>query len=132
MLTMCQSLAEIPSSGLNQAMTGYIEAYSNVECLYVLDMRGRQVSDTLCNPDKLKKSKRFLYEPARMGADHSLKEYFIPIQAGLEKFTTEPYISLASGNLCTTLSHVFYHKGGGRHLILCSDMSCKSFQSCQL
>ncbi|MDD3310926.1 EAL domain-containing protein [Pseudodesulfovibrio sp.] len=123
MLTMCHSLAEEPTRGLDRAMTRFIDAYPNVECLYVLDMRGRQVSDTLCNPDKLKKSKRLLYEPARMGADHSLKEYFLPIQAGLEKFTTEPYISLASGNLCTTISHVFYHKGGGRHLILCSDMS---------
>lgn len=132
MLTMCQSLAKTPSRGFNQAMTQYIEDYPNMECVYVLDMRGRQISDTLCNPGKLKKSKRFLYEPARMGADHSLKEYFIPIQAGLEKFTTEPYISLASGNLCTTISHVFYHKGGARHFILCADMSRKSTQSCQL
>ena len=123
MLTMCQSLAETPARGLDRAMTRFIDAYPNLECLYVLDMRGRQVSETLCNPDKLKKSKRLLYEPARLGADHSLKEYFLPIQAGLEKFTTELYISLASGNLCTTISHVFYHKSGGRHLILCADMS---------
>ena len=132
MLTMCQSMAETPSRGLNKAMTRFIDAYPNLECLYVLDMRGRQVSDTLCNPDKLKESKRFLYEPARLGADHSLKEYFLPIQAGLEKFTTEPYISLASGNLCTTISHVFYHKCGGRHLILCADMSRQEHDSCQL
>ncbi|MEF2230961.1 MAG: EAL domain-containing protein [Pseudodesulfovibrio sp.] len=123
MLTMCQSLAETPTRGLDKAMARFIDAYPNLECLYVLDMRGRQVSDTLCNPDKLKKSKRLLYEPARLGADHSLKEYFLPIQAGLEKFTTELYISLASGNLCTTISHVFYQKSGGRHLILCADMS---------
>jgi len=123
LLTMCHSLAEEPTAGLDRAMIRFLDAYPNVECLYVLDMRGRQVSDTLCNPDKLKRSKRLLYEPARMGTDHSLKEYFLPIQAGLEKFTTEPYISLASGNLCTTISHVFYHKSGGRHLILCADMS---------
>jgi len=122
-LTMCQSLAETPTRGMDQALTQFIDIYPNVECLYVLDMKGNQVSETLCNPSKLKKSKRFLYEPARLDADHSLKEYFLPIQAGLEKFTTEPYISLASGNLCTTISHVFYHKGGGRHLILCADMS---------
>ncbi len=122
-LTMCQSLADIPTHGINQALTRYIDTYPNVECLYVLDMKGRQVSDTLCNPGKLKKNKRFLYEPARLGADHSIKEYFLPIQAGLEKFTTPAYISLASGNLCTTISHSFYHKGGGRHLILCADLS---------
>ncbi|WP_285907650.1 EAL domain-containing protein [Pseudodesulfovibrio pelocollis] len=122
-LTMCQELSETPSRGLNQAMTRFLESYEGVECLYVLDMKGRQASDTICNPDKLKKSKRFLYEPARLGTDHSLKEYFLPIQAGLEKFTTDPYISLASGNLCTTIARVFYHKSCGRHLILCADMS---------
>lgn len=121
-LTMTQSLAETPTRGLNHALSRFLETHPNVECLYVLDMKGRQVTDTLCSPTKLKKSKRFLYEPATRGADHSLKEYFLPIQAGLEKYTTEPYISLASGNLCTTITHVFYHKGSGRHLILCADM----------
>jgi len=130
-LTMCQGLAEIPSRGLNQAMTRYLDANDGVECLYVLDMKGRQASDTICNPDKLKKSKRFLYEPARLGTDHSLKEYFLPIQAGLEKFTTDPYISLASGNLCTTIARVFYHKNSGRHLILCVDMS-RTAASCEV
>jgi EAL domain-containing protein (putative c-di-GMP-specific phosphodiesterase class I) len=122
-LTMCQGLSDTPTRGLSQVLTRYLDEYAGIECLYVLDMKGRQVSDTLCNPAKLKKSKRLLYEPARMGADHSLKEYFLPIQAGLEKYTTDPYISLASGNLCTTISHVFFHKCGGRHLILCADMS---------
>lgn len=120
---MCQSLAEASICGINQFLTRFIDIYPIVECLYVLDMRGTQVSETMCNPNRLKESKRFLYEPASVGADHSLKEYFLPLQAGLEKFTTEPYISLASGNLCTTLSHGFYHKASGRPLILCADMS---------
>ncbi|QJB55206.1 EAL domain-containing protein [Pseudodesulfovibrio sp. zrk46] len=132
MLTMCHSLADTPSRGIDKALTRFIDTYPSVECLYVLDMKGRQVSDTLCNPSKLKKSRRFLYEPARLGADHSLKEYFLPVQAGLEKFTTEPYISLASGNLCITIAHVFYHKASGRHLILCSDMSREDACACYL
>ncbi|QGY38824.1 EAL domain-containing protein [Pseudodesulfovibrio cashew] len=122
-LTMCQALADVPSRDINRSLTRFIDTYTNVECLYVLDMKGRQTSDTLCNPDKLKKSKRCLYEPARQGADHSLKKYFLPIQAGLERFTSPPYISLASGNLCTTISQVFYHRSTGRHLILCVDLS---------
>ncbi len=129
-LTMCQALAETPTRGINQTLIRFIDTYPQVECVYVLDMKGRQVSDSLCNPNKLKKAKRFLYEPARMGADHSLKEYFLPIQAGLEKYTTDAYISLASGNLCTTIAHVFYHKGGGRHLILCADMSREKSETC--
>ena len=132
MLTMCQALAETPTRGLNHALSRFLDTYPNVECLYVLDMKGRQMSDTLCNPNKLKKSKRLIYQPATMGADHSLKEYFLPIQAGLEKFTTDPYISLASGNLCTTIAHVLYHKSGGRQLILCADMSREEGACCSL
>lgn len=131
-LTMCQALAEAPSRDINQSLVRFMDTYPNIECLYVLDMKGRQVSDTLCNPDNLQKSKRFLYEPARHGTDHSLKEYFLPIQAGLEKFTTAPYISLASGNLCTTIAHVFYHMGGNKHLILCADMGRDDMTACRL
>lgn len=129
-LTMCQSLSETPTREINQTLIRFMDTYPNVECLYVLDMKGKQVSDTLCDPDKLQKSKRFLYEPARYGADHSLKEYFLPIQAGLEKFTTAPYISLASGNLCTTIAHSFYHKAAKRHLILCADVGRKGIKAC--
>jgi hypothetical protein len=121
-LTMCQTLAETPVKNIDRVLARFVEAHDSVECLYVLDMKGIQTSDTLCNPFRLKTSKRFLYEPAHTGADHSLKEYFLPIQAGLEKFTTRPYISLASGNLCITISHVFYHKSSGRHRILCADL----------
>lgn len=129
-LTMCQSLAETPAKGMASALSGFVETYDTVECLYVLDMRGNQISDTVCDQGRLKTCKRFLYEPAMAGADHSLKEYFLPIQAGLEKFTTRPYISLASGNLCITISHVFYHKSSGRHRILCVDMSREEESAC--
>jgi hypothetical protein len=129
-LTMCQALAESPAKDTCKDLARFIDTYPSVECLYVLDMKGNQISETLCNPARLNSSKRFLYEPASEGADHSLKEYFLPIQAGLEKFTTRPYISLASGNLCTTISHVFYHKGTGRHRILCVDMKREEKTSC--
>ncbi|WP_272700818.1 EAL domain-containing protein [Desulfovibrio sp. Fe33] len=129
-LTMCQSLAETPAKDTGPALAGFIETYDVVECLYVLDMRGNQISETVCDERRLTTCKRFLYEPAEVGADHSLKEYFLPIQAGLEKFTTRPYISLASGNLCITISHVFYHKSSGRHRILCVDMSREDEPAC--
>jgi len=129
-LTMCQALAESPARNTRKDLARFIDTYPSVECLYVLDMKGNQISETLCNPSRLKSSKRFLYEPATEGADHSLKEYFLPIQAGLEKFTTRPYISLASGNLCTTISHVFYHKSSGRHRILCVDMKREEESAC--
>ncbi|WP_147822538.1 EAL domain-containing protein [Salidesulfovibrio onnuriiensis] len=115
---------EIAASGkeVDLELARFVDAYTSIECLYVLDMRGVQVSGTVCNPNKLKRSKRLLYEPADMGTDHSLKEYYLPLRAGLEKFTTPPYISLASGNRCITIAHVFHHRALGRDLILCADI----------
>jgi hypothetical protein len=56
-----------------------------------------------------------------VGADHSLKEYYLPLRAGLPKFTTQPYISLASGNRCITISAA-YKDRDGRSCILCADI----------
>lgn len=122
MLTLGMELAA-GEGGLDHDLIRYLEAHPRIECLYVLDMRGIQISRTICNPLKLRKSKRLLYEPAEQGTDHSLKEYYLPLRAGLEKFTTTPYISLASGNRCITISHVFHHRKMGRDLILCADIS---------
>jgi len=120
-LHLCQSLSLLGSTGLDQALTAFIDECDQIECLYVLSVKGVQISGTICNPAKLRKRKRFIYEPARVGADHSLKEYFLPLRAGLPKFTTPPYISLASGNRCITIS-ASYKDRDNRSCILCADI----------
>ncbi|GAB6125951.1 EAL domain-containing protein [Humidesulfovibrio idahonensis] len=119
--TLCERLSELGSTGLDQALTGFIDEWEQIECLYVLSAKGVQLSGTVCNPGKLRKRKRFIYEPARVGADHSLKEYYLPLRAGLPKFTTQPYISLASGNRCITIS-ASYKDRDNRSCILCADI----------
>jgi len=121
---MCESLALLGPIGLDQALTGFIDDQGHIECLYVLSAKGVQLSDTVCNPSKLRKRKRFIYEPARVGTDHSLKEYYLPLRAGLPKFTTPPYISLASGNRCITISAA-YKDRDNRSCILCADIDCQ-------
>ena len=108
-------------TGLDQALTGFIDQWEQIECLYVLNAKGVQISGTVCNPARLRKRKRFIYEPAHVGADHSLKEYYLPLRAGLQKFTTQPYISLASGNRCITISAA-YKDRDNRSCILCADI----------
>jgi len=123
-LRLCQRLASVGTVGMDSLLTCFIDECENIECLYVLNARGVQISDTVCNPAKLRKRKRFIYEPARLGADHSLKEYFLPLRAGLPKFTTQPYISLASGNRCITISALCKDQAG-RACILCADIDHK-------
>ena len=49
-----------------------------------------------------------MFRPAPRGTDHSLKEYFyVLVEVELQKYTTDPYVSLASGNLCRTISTRF-------------------------
>jgi len=123
-LSLCERLAGVGTTGMDRLLTGFIDECENIECLYVLNARGIQITDTVCNPAKLRKRKRFIYEPARVGADHSLKEYFLPLRAGLAKFTTQPYISLASGNRCITIS-AKCKDCDGRVCILCADIDHK-------
>jgi len=114
-------LAAVGPAGFDRTLADWLARHDDLECLYVLDERGIQASDTICNPYKLSENKRFIYQPAQRGADHSLKDYFLPISAGLSKYTTESYISLASGNLCTTIATRL--ERGGAAYVLCVDIS---------
>ncbi|MCK9238899.1 EAL domain-containing protein [Desulfocurvus sp.] len=115
--------ARVPRQ-FDQTLTELLHAHEDIECMYVLNTAGRQVSATVCNPCVVSEARRFIYRPAPRGTDHSLKEYFLPLSAGLEKYTTEPYLSLASGNLCSTISARFADRAG-RTFVLCVDISVR-------
>lgn len=117
-------LEQTPEQHYDRVLAGFMTVHADLECLYVLDERGRQISESICNPMIIVEARRFIYQPAQKGADHSLKDYFLPIDAGLAKFTTESYISLASGNLCTTIAALFTSSGGRKH-IMCMDIGRK-------
>lgn len=92
-----------------------------VECLFVVSPAGAQVSETHVRPGVAFK-RSALFHPARRGADHSMKDYVYLLMDGfMNRFRTDPYVSLASGNLCVTLSGVFRDAGNNNH-ILCMDV----------
>ncbi|MEQ1573397.1 MAG: EAL domain-containing protein [Vicinamibacterales bacterium] len=103
-----------------------ITRYSGVECLYILDQAGIQVTETICNPSMQHRDRGSLFRPAPRGADHSLKEYYyILLDVELQKYTTDPYVSLASGNVSRTIS-TYFHDGNERRMyVLCVDVLCK-------
>ncbi|WP_432737870.1 EAL domain-containing protein [Maridesulfovibrio sp. FT414] len=111
---------EAPSSA-DSILSAFITEYSSIECAYILDTAGVQLSATVCNPYKLKENRRLIYQPAPAGADHSLKEYYLTIKSGKEWHTTTPYISLASGNHCVTISTRL--RKDPKSPILCIDIS---------
>lgn len=105
----------------DSALSAFITENTNIECAYILDTNGLQISETICNPYKLKENRRLIYQPAPFGADHSLKEYYLTIKSGNQWHTTEPYISLASGNNCVTVSTTM--DDSAKSPILCIDIS---------
>jgi EAL domain-containing protein (putative c-di-GMP-specific phosphodiesterase class I) len=95
-----------------------LEQMPFVEAIYVLDEHGVQITDTI---HRAAAPRQALFQPAHRGADQSLKPYFLMLQAGLERYTSEPYISSASGNFCITMSR-YFETTLGRNYVLCCDL----------
>ncbi|MCY6372308.1 EAL domain-containing protein [Clostridium ganghwense] len=103
-----------------QSVIGDNEAF---ECIYVLNNKGIQVSDTFTYCKNMLQQKALIFQPAEKGTNHSLKKYYYFLKnMGLNKYITEPYISLATGNLCTTISSVFESEDNKKY-ILCIDFN---------
>jgi hypothetical protein len=64
--------------------------HDNVECVYVLDACGTQITSTIA-AKYFSGRAGILFQPARRGADHSLKDYYyVPLEAGLPRYTSDP------------------------------------------
>ncbi len=119
-LGIARRLQDVEPAAYDGLLRELIGSHPAVECLYILDQDGVQVSETVCDLAKLDCQRKAIFWPAVKGSDQSLRRYYILLTAGLERFVSEPYISLASGNPCVTISRWFTHGQGGRH-ILCAD-----------
>ena len=85
------------------------------------------MTDTICNAAIAQRGGAAIFRPAPKGTDHSLKEYYyVPIDVELQKYTTEPYVSLASGNLCRTISACFRDISNDGVYVLCLDVNSRA------
>jgi len=100
-----------------------IHKHAWVECLYILDNQGIQVSDTVFNYSRFARKEKPFFKPAPKGTDHSIKDYYLIINENeTGRHISDPYISMASGRLCITLTESFFDDSGTRY-ILCIDKS---------
>ncbi len=113
LLTMVKAVGEPAFEGLlEQTLT----RLPHLEALYVLNEQGTQVTPTIA---RVADSSKALYRPAPRGADQSLKPYYLMLQAGLDRFTSDPYISNASGTFCVTMSRHFVNVLGQGYVLCC-------------
>jgi len=90
-----------------------------VDCAYVLDESGIQCSDTI-GAKNMGACEKLVFHSAKMGVDHSIKNfYYNLIKRKQDTYISEPYVSMATGNLCITYSRVF--RLAAKKYILCVD-----------
>lgn len=118
-LRECNSLIS-----MDDVLKRKLEGKSEVECYYVIDKNGIQISHTIMNSDVLSDDS-LDFEPNQPGTDNSSKKYFR--QAVLMKgkvYSTPDYISGATGKLCRTVSEL-YKDADQNEYVICADISCK-------
>jgi EAL domain-containing protein (putative c-di-GMP-specific phosphodiesterase class I) len=121
--TMLCDLTCSPSADFQVVLEQAVQQFPSIECAYVLDETGIQISETIGRPEVLFAESRSMFRPAAAGTDHSLKEYYyMPLDAELPRYTTDPYVSLATGNLCQTISTCFRDGFNNRLYVLCVDV----------
>jgi len=111
----------LPGAPRCATLEQFVNAVASLECLYVLDGRGLQQTPTIVWRHQQDRQRSRLFVPAVAGADHSLKDYYLALTLGsADPHVSDPYVSLATGNLCRTLTTRFTDAAGDQH-ILCMD-----------
>ncbi len=127
-------LCKIPSPEFDRKLSQMISDFPAVECVYVLDEEGYQVSKTVFLNEEIRTKNRLIFRPAEKGSDHTMKDYYYRMMESGHRhrtFITEPYISLATGSPCVTFTR-FFKDGEKKPHILCVDINTEFLQQQQL
>lgn len=103
----------------NTELRDYVDEHNEIECAFLIDSKGFQITDTVMTPDT-----EILegYHPAIIGVNHDIKNYFYAIKEQIEDpFISGWYISNATGKSCKTISSKFYNKKG-EMIVACVDL----------
>jgi EAL domain-containing protein (putative c-di-GMP-specific phosphodiesterase class I) len=121
LMRVVSELGAVRPAEFNAVLARVVVDSDDVECAYVLDPGGIQISHSHVRSSRMHRH-NILFHPADAGSDHSMKEYcFMLDRTGAPTHITSPYISGATGELCVTLSARF-HAVGGHACILCVDV----------
>jgi len=93
-------LASVSANNFDNELLKAVNCNNGMECVYILDENGIQSSSTIFSGLVPEIKNNRLFSPAKTGNDHSLKIYYRYLKsANTRRYITEPYASLASGNL---------------------------------
>lgn len=120
--TVIIELNRISKASFDSRLTKFVNLFPALEYLYILDMTGKQVTESICCTGKKFRSGGKIFKAGRRGTDQSIKDYYLYIKAGATEYISRPYMSLASGNLCITVSMLFRDRNK-EQFILCADFN---------
>lgn len=115
-----KSIQGKPPDEVHVLLTDFVDRSDTIDAVYIINNEGIQITDTI-----MKQGGHQLINPVFRATNKnenlSHKDYVYQlINTDLTKYTTDSYISFATGNLCVTLSRLF--KGeNNRPCILCTD-----------
>lgn len=115
-------LKDIDREKYNAELRSYINEHPEIECTFLIDSKGFQITDTVMKADT-----EILpgYRPAILGVNHDIKNYFYAIKEQIEDpFISGWYISGATGKSCKTISSHFYDKNN-EMIVVCVDLKKK-------
>ncbi len=92
------------------------------ECAYVIHESGRQITRTVFNPKHNHRKRTALFGPSPAGGNQSAKEYFMYLGKNQRHYVTRPYVSVASGNVCVTISNRV-SLASGESFVVCVDIN---------
>lgn len=105
------------------------DAHPRLECLYMLDVRGIQAGPTVLSSRYPSTTRSpIVFHPALAGSDHSLKEYYYAAAIDQRRHATAPYLSLASGRPCMTLTVPLQYADSRAYL--CADFALDDSACC--
>lgn len=121
-------LANVNADNQNRSLDAVAGLFAHCECIYLLNQWGEQLSPTRFPPTRSVHPRSLLFEPARVGDDHSQRDYFYALPSweetlgsGNGAYLTEEYTSMATGSRCRTFS-CWYRDAYGEPCVLCVDL----------
>lgn len=122
-----KEISKVSSNEFDEKLFKSIRGNKTIECAYIIDKYGTQISNTIYSEDEIKIKENGLFFSATIGNDHSMKKYYYRlINAKISKYITKSYVSMATGNICITVSKIF-NDIYNNSCILCLDFKYKYY-----
>ena len=99
-----------------------LERFPPAECAYVIHESGRQLTRAVFNPMRSHRRRTALFGPSPAGGNQSAKEYFMYLGRNQRHYVTTPYVSVATGNVCVTISNRV-SLSSGESYVVCVDIN---------